>query len=360
MHVSFLAACCFADGSVRALFTLQEIPEYRTLGDVVFETALLSLEEHGLEVVTLPAGAEAPEPAASAATFASLVESYDADFVLSAGYEVDGDSVTIDLTWLDGADKSTAFRVTASGRIDLSLDRLITDTVRRMLDTSAESIDEQLAAVESTRVQPEAEPDAASEGPSRSAATPESVLREPGSPGRSSKEIPALGNFLEVSTGFSAFVTVGNASSYSTLGYNPMMSMSYLIGLARPSTLNIGLESGVNILEMKGISLSARVLIIPVGAHIGYTYMAGGSLEVTAGLSGGPALFVLKPSAEPAENLGWECKMKLGQYATADAGVLIHLGKAMGVHLAVGYDAYFEGSAVIMGFTPAVKFYYRL
>ena len=356
------AAPCYSEGTPRVLFTLTSSSTYPVLEDIVSELTVLSLSEQGFDVVSPPDEAETPSPDAPAEVFAGMAGKYGADFFLCSGYGIDSEDIVFDFTWYDAGAGTVTLRREVSGRIDLSLDMFLTDAIREILDAEQARIKEVRAAAPETAepAEKEIEELVVADQPVKNG--PSKVEPEKTEPVKAEPKAiePAPANSLDLSAGFSAFLVVGVASKYATIGYNPLLSIMYGVRLSRIDSLNVGFESGINFLKMDGLSLEANGMIVPLGVKIGYLHAVSTSVELFTGLSGGPAFFILTPGPDAAENLGWTYKMKLISFIAADAGVAFHFGESFGLDVEIGYALYFEGSMTVMGIAPAAKLYVRL
>jgi hypothetical protein len=401
--VSLPALSCFADGEVNALLTLKGTEGYAALEEILVSSGVLSLEDRDIDVFVLSAGTQAPPPDASPQALGALAAEYLADFVLISEYKLSGETITFEFAWYDTAEEAVTFRETGSGKVDLTLDRVIDEIINGILDTVADRIaavrGEDARTVEAERAaasfavgapvsSTDTDEDASSAEPSDGPATaavqvdapsadppavpataPPGALPSEAAPSASPKVLSSLAaasqyeapaHFLDISAGFGVFLAVGNTGDYATTGYHPAIRVSYPINLPLPGYLSVGLETGINLLDMSGSSLAARAAIIPLGVEVKFLYGTGSFIIPYAWVSGGPAFFMLMSSSVPADDAGNGIKMKLVPYGTVGIGAAANFGRTFGMTFGVGYTLYFESSLIVMGLTPALMLHFRV
>ena len=182
------------------------------------------------------------------------------------------------------------------------------------------------------------------------------AVRTPGPP--TDPQTPAIidaaarRRFASVSVGATAFVATGKASDYFKLGYGSSVHLGLAIP-AGPGSFGVGLHSGVTYFQADGAATSVEGFLVPLGAEVRYTLDQGLPIGVFVRLCGGPALLGIRSDY-------WGDLSKVLPYALAGLGVTAPFGRRLGASLDLSYGAYFEGSLLIMAFSPSLSLYVRL
>jgi hypothetical protein len=379
IFVLFLSLSILAPvrGEVTVLLATGAAVENEFLQNIILESAALSLEHSNLHVTYLPEGTDAPIVGAQIVPegIGPLATERQADFALISRYELSDDTIRLDFAWYDTELGTITSREASSGKIGLTLDRIIDRTVTKVLNSVGDRIRE-VAARKPEEPTPVTETGNAGEegGDTATAAAataapagttaPSVEAQGSGSAATGSDTPPALARqFLDFSAGFATFIAVGDSSDYITLGYNPTFDISFRINLPSSSHIGIGISSGINTFEAQGLALSLKSLIVPVGLDLRYVLGTDSAIGLSLRLSGGPAFLILQPPGDLLTVLSWDLKMKVIPYASTGLGLRIKFTRFMGFAFDMGYSLYLEdydSLFFIMGFTPAATLYFSL
>lgn len=373
-----LAGAQLFAGSVSVLLSATGPVENDTLEQIILQSATLSLEHKNINVLMASEGHSYLDDGnrIAAEAIASAVGNQPADFALVSCYELEKDTIRIEFAWYDSEQGAVIGRETTSGKIGLSLDRIIDKAIGNMLDSTTDRIGEvrqKSPETDTTVIREFPKNPSGSTGGRQvvpfagigAAATPGVSTYSPTTPQIS--EAVAIADVrsrkaVEVAAGFAAFIAIGDSTDYLTLGYNPTFDFNFRINTAS-GFWGIGLNSGINTFEAEGLSLAARSMVIPVGLDVRYVFESAGIFGLTLRLSGGPAFFMLQPPDTLASVLSWDVLTKVIPYANAGLGLRIKLAHFMGIALDVGYSVYLEdydSLFFIMGLTPAATVFFSM
>lgn len=274
------------------------------------------------------------------------------DFVLLTTYSVAGESIRMDLSWYDVAEKRWTAGTTKTSQIGLDLDLDVIEAVgeiiaevedrlaefpKRPIDVGVESEDDG---------GPEARQTAGIDSPGGGTADSE---RSAVDAGDDHAEM-AIKHF-ELSIGFAPFLTIGNASDYFKTGIFPTLYGGYRF--ATPlGLLCLGLQIGVNLFNAEGTATTSDNILVPLGADIRLVVGDDSFIAVFFRIFGGAALF-------RADYPGLNLYRKIVPYAGASLGILKKLSSAFGIGVDLGYTAFFDTALPISGFTPSANLFWR-
>ncbi len=313
------------------------------LEEIIEESVVIELQRNNLRVV-MPSEdllqTTAPDSPIELDSFLDdMVASAETNFVVVCLYGKHQDRIRIDFRWYDVQSKTLATELAIEARIDLDLDTTIRKALTEILDQNRERI-QNLArtVVVDTSTETDKQMQEGTEKPLFPAWKAEALEKH------EKKRI-------EVSLGFSPFITTGNASEYFKVGLMPGLSGSYRIPLAN-STIGIGLVAGYNGFPAEGTDATSQNSLIPVGLDV--KYWMGGKFPVGpfVRLAGGPAVFTVV-----VETLGIFTKLVF--FATGGIGFRIPLSQTFGMNLEASYTIFFDRPIAITGFTPSIYLYAR-
>jgi hypothetical protein len=156
---------------------------------------------------------------------------------------------------------------------------------------------------------------------------------------------------VELCTGGSAFIATGQASEYFKIGYGSAVYLDMLIP-GGPGRFGLGLYAGVNYFAADGLASSAQSLLVPLGVDLRYTLDDDTPVGLFVHLSAGPAVLVVRSDY-------WGELAKLVPYTLGGLGINVPIAPFIGTTVDLSYGAYFEGSLVIMAFSPSISLYFR-
>ncbi len=163
---------------------------------------------------------------------------------------------------------------------------------------------------------------------------------------------PGKSNRFNILAGFSPFLPSGAGTKYLSVGLQPRLSLGFRFHNPGNS-LYIGLNIGFLMFQAKGTILTAQTYVAEVGPDLRYYIDFSRALNLFFLVSGGPAMYMLK-----ADAIGFI--YKLVPYGKAGLGLDIRFGKAFGMTFTFEYQIIFEGSVLLMGFSPGADIVLRL
>jgi hypothetical protein len=338
------------------------------LRNVLTSSIAIKLARLGLQPIIEPASALGASAAGSETLF-TLARRVEADYVLEGVYNNSSDEIEIQLVWYNANTRQAAVSVSERGKLGLNMDRLLSEALTQIFA----QVEGELAGFSRTAVtgvlgpDPPGAPQAApaslhglpttAGGPGRPNYTDPRVRPDP-EPGRIVEPGESPGGegkprrkHLELSTAGTAFIATGEASEYFKIGYGSAVHLDLLFP-AGAGTLGIGLYTGVNYFAATGVATSAQSLLIPMGVDVRYTTIDLVPFGLFVHAGGGPAMLVLSSDY-------WGGLTKLVPYALAGLGMNVRISPSMGTALDLSYGVYFEGSLLIMAFSPSVSLYFR-
>ena len=341
------------------------------LQEVLTSSIAVKLARRGLQAITEPSAVSASAEIGSETLF-TLARRVEADYVLEGVYSSSRDEIEIQLVWYNATTRQAAVTVSERGHLGLNMDRLLSDALGEIFA----QVDGELArysrapayGIPGSAILESSQGEQASGVPVSLPGRPIPTVPDPrpGSaplrpdlePGESldpGQPPVAQGKprrkHVELSTAGSAFIATGAASEYFKLGYGSSLHFDLLFP-AGPGSIGAGLYAAVNYFEATGVATSAQSLLIPVGVDIRYTLIDVLPLGLFVHASGGPAMLLLRSDY-------WGEMDKVVPYALAGLGMNVRLGPSLGTALDLSYSVYFEGSLVIMAFSPSVSLYFR-
>ncbi|MBN1835308.1 MAG: hypothetical protein JW820_05620 [Spirochaetales bacterium] len=355
-----------------------------SLQEVLTRSIAVKLTRRGLRAITDPATALVSSGSEGSESLFSLARQVEADYVLEGTYSNTRDEIEIQVVWYDALTRQAAVSVSERGRLGLNVDSLLaqalsavfaqvdgelarysTAAVTEVLGsgggfTEQRSEDGSAAATVSLGGLPV--PSGGGSGlPAPAAPAPEQAsprLRPDLAPGEILEPDRPTGGeergrrkHVEVAASGAAFIATGEASEYFKIGYGSAVYVDLLL-TAGQGSFGLGLYAAVNYFEAIGVATSAQSLLVPMGADLRYTMDEGLPLGLFVHVSGGPAMLVLASDY-------WGQLTKLVPYALAGLGMNLRFAPAMGTALDLSYSVYFEGSLLIMAFSPSLSLYFR-
>jgi hypothetical protein len=331
-----------ADGPAATAFEIT-IPE--NAADPLYYWELISdfvrveLEEAGLRTLTAQASATAlsARQAATASQAPPALEELlqsagaaGADLLALSRFSIREEQIRIDFAWYDVAAGAPIAATSCSQAMDLSFDRIIQESVASLLLAARPW----LARLPS-RPPPVFSSPAAGMEPVPSGAALAGIRHAPAR--------------WELGAGTGPFLTVGRASDYFKLGILPFLSGSYRLG--RPeSPWKVGLFGAACWFRASGAGDQGSAVLAPLGPELRFTSGGERPPAVFLRLSGGPAVFNLKPENQAP-------KTKLVPFLLGGMGLQLPLGTRVALALEPAFLIFFEPQAPIMGFAPSGSIY---
>ncbi len=316
------------------------------VAEIVSGAVRLELERAGLRAI--PGAAPASREGAAALSPPDAARAAGADFALLVRTAVAGREVVAGLVWYDAAAGRRGAEAGVKGKVDLNLDRIVSEAVRGMLAREADAV-AGAKAVAAAAVPPASAPAAAG-----------AAAGGPGGSGGAGRP-PASGvpeapagpvDHFEFSAGSSLFLFVGAASGYTRMGTFPSFGGAWTVRLPS-SLLEIGLSAGANLFEAEGGLAVARGLLAPAGLDLRYVGVPAHRLSPFLRLGGGPALLGMNPNGDGM-------MFKVVPYVLGGVGVYLRLFGRTGLVLDSTYTVFFDGPTLVMGYAPGLYFFARL
>ena len=263
----------------------------------------------------------------------ALARQLQADFVIAAKYSGRDEEILLDFSWYDVEGECFTASTSKTGKVDLSIDRIIGGAVAEILT----AVDDRLAAFSRSRVEESLEADGTqTDGREAIETSPQSRV------GRRKR--------LEISTGFAPFLVTGEVSNYFKIGYLASLQANYRINLPL-GQLGIGVYSGINLFRAEGVAASSDNFLIPIGADFRYIVGSSFPLGLFVHIGGGPAIFMVNSTVEGRLT-------KVIPYVMGGIGLSLPFADFLGIAVDMSYAVFFERSTLIMGFTPSVYLYF--
>jgi hypothetical protein len=339
------------------------------LREVLTSSIAVKLARWGLQPITEPAEAIGTASETDPATLFTLARSVQADYVLAGVYNNTRDEIEIRLVWYNVTTQQAAAVTSERGRLGLATDRVLSQALADIFSEVGGDLPGSRGLGRIEAPSPTAEtvalhtlPGAANgvrPSPRQPAAPSDPSLRpevRPGEPAAADNPAVSGGRVrrkhVELSTAGSAFVATGRAADYFKIGYGSSMTFDLLFP-GGGGNFGLGLYAGVNYFQAEGVATSADAMLIPLGVDLRYGLDEGLPLGLIVHISGGAAMLMLRSDF-------WGNMTKPVPYALGGLGVNLPFGRSVGTALDVSYSAYFEGSVVIMAFSPSVSLYFRL
>jgi hypothetical protein len=340
------------------------------LSEVLTSSIAVKLARLGLQPITEPATGIRALPEEDPAPLFTLARSVQADYVLAGVYSNTSDEIEIQLIWYNVTTQEAAAVTSERGRLGLSTDRVLSRALADILSSVGGDLVRSGAPLQLEGLGPAVETVSLQGLPTRSGNPRPSLPREPSGPGNpavrpnvrpgepAGRENPtapgerARRKHAELSTSGSAFVATGQAADYFRIGYGSALHFDLLFGRGA-GRLGLGLYAAVNYFQATGVATAADTMLIPLGADLRYSLDEGLPVGLFVYASGGAAMLVVRSEY-------WGNLSKPVPYALGGMGVNLPLAPFIGTALDVSYSVYFEGSMVIMAFSPSVSLYFRL
>jgi len=301
-----------------------------TLRRVVISAVVLKLDQLGLEVaesaLDQPGSPEMPESVMTRA------KSREDDFVLFARLAPTENDVSIDLRLYLVPSGQEVARARSVEALELTLDRAVGDLTVQLLDEARSFLvaaASQRSGAESTRA-----------GEAASAETGQAVTLPEGPPAAPSRD-----RILAFAGGFAPLVPVEASADYMGLSMGATASLMLLPFSS--DTFGFGVMGRFVTGRARGAAADLDLVLIPI-AGVVQVAATGSPVRPFARVAGGIALL-------RASNDSLGDRLGIIPYAAADLGVTATLLGVFGLEAAVGFEAYFEGSILIMGFAPALS-----
>ena len=322
-----------ADGPAATAFEItipQNAPDPLYYSELISGFVRVELEEAGLRTLSARQAATAGRAPPALEELLQSAAAAGADLLALSLFSISEEQIRIDFAWYDVAARTPIAATSCSQAMDLSFDRIIQEGVASLL----------LAARPWLARLP-SRPQLASASP----VTP----GEPVPAGTALRGIRQAPGRWELGVGTGPFLTVGRASDYFKLGILPFLSGSYRLG--RPeSPWKVGLFGAACWFRASGAGDQGSAVLAPLGPELRFTSGGERPPAVFLRLSGGPAVFNLKPENQAS-------KTKLVPYLLGGMGIQLPLGTRAALALEPAFLVFFEPQAPIMGFAPSGSIY---
>lgn len=329
-----------AGAAIRIAVSVDAVsPDAETVRRVVSSSVELYLEREGLTVVPFERRADASAPGDELSRgLADAAREADADFLMIGTTSLAGEQAEVDLRLYEVADRRLVARAQSTERAGLQLDRAIAHLTAVVLEQAQPALAGAARSAEATTD----EPDERREPPD--GAAPD--LTTPGVPTEPEPaSTPTRDRLVAIDARFVPFVPVNPAAEYMGFSYRGV-SMTLLV-LPFPGDL-VGIGASVRglLADAVGVATSAALRSLPLGLTV---QLGPGHAPVSAygRFTGGAAIL-------EATNDILGVFTSIVPYAAAEIGVQADLLGPMALQAFVGFEALFEGSLPILGFSPGV------
>jgi hypothetical protein len=260
----------------------------------------------------------------------------DPDLTLEADATTVGEGISIDYRLLlpDTSEPLLELNYSQSVGLDLSLG--VDDSMDSVLDQGSPFF---LAASRARATNPVVLEPIDSESPSADDQTSDSAETTPTDETGATGRLPRV----EIAAGLAPLFAVGASSDYFSIAFGADLRVSVLLGERRRAA--IGLTSRAIYSMAEGAATFVDLLLVPIGIEARIS--DNNVLNPTAYASAGAAVL---HAAHPV--LGTHTK--LIPYTATGIGVKVLLFRGFAVAAQVDFAAYFEGSTVLLGFSPSV------
>jgi hypothetical protein len=306
--------------------------------EVIRETVRLrlataGLPEEALEPVPPPEEGDVGE-------FLEEAEAREAAFALISDYQIDSNTIVMDLSLYDVEERELLASETRRGRLGLELDEVILAAVDSVLSYAALELGlspedfyqspESVAAGATTRIEEEAPP---STGGEAADADEEDSTR------------------YYLLSGISPFFASGATGTYFSTGLRPVIS--FLVGFPiAVGEIAVGLLLEGNRMAAEGSLGSGVTSLLSVAPEIRYQSLITNTISVFARLAGGASLLYFE--SDDGGNL-----QEVIPYGSTGIGAGFLITERFGIVAETGFAIYFEGDNPILGFAPAVEALWR-
>ena len=386
--VSFAQESGYGDIVIIVSTAAAEEDSYYSFRDVINNAVSVELKVAGLKAVISEYSAEAMDDAYTSG----------AAFLMENDYTIQSKTIKVNFKCYRTDSESLLYSVSKTGKLDLELDGIIQEAAREIIPRIRQSLtDIPFVPRESSPQTAEAGSGRETNGPAgiKSAGdvsavngretngpagdmseTDRAVSNGPAAAGKTGKKsepeetfqqgkgTSAPGSFQSregtadnsgafmMSTGFSPFLTTGEASGYFTLGLSPEICAGYRF--PRPGGyMVLGLSGSANYFIAEGVLLSSENFLISAGPELRYGIESNSSLGIIWRVSGGAALFMMNKNNEGFQSA-------VIPYASGGMGMTLKWGLGVGIQLTANYTVYVESSVLITGFSPSVGVFFLL
>jgi len=371
--VSFAQESGYGDIVIIVSTAAAEEDSYYSFRDVINNAVSVELKVAGLKAVISEYSAEAMDDAYTSG----------AAFLMENDYTIQSKTIKVNFKCYRTDSESLLYSVSKTGKLDLELDGIIQEAAREIIPRIRQSLtDIPFVPRESSPQTAEAGSGRETNGPAgiKSAGDLSAVNGQesngPAAAGKTGKKsepeetfqqgkgTSAPGSFQSLegtadnsgafmmSTGFSPFLTTGEASGYFTLGLSPEICAGYRF--PRPGGyMVLGLSGSANYFIAEGVLLSSENFLISAGPELRYGIESNSSLGIIWRVSGGAALFMMNKNNEGFQSA-------VIPYASGGMGMTLKWGLGGGIQLTANYTVYVESSVLITGFSPSVGVFFLL
>lgn len=305
-----------------------------SLRGVIFEAVQVQLLRRNAPIVQ--AGQDTG--GRSTAELLATAAGHGARYLLVCAYSTAGRRLSLRAELLDTLSAAQVGAGQAEGRVDLSLD----DVVTRALDGALAGVS--FPPDPAPREQAPVEPVPVEQAPAQQPP----VDQPPAATTGQARQRPRR---VGISAGAAPMIPTGPAAGYTDLGLLATASFELRFPL-RVGTLSAGILSGACLFSAEGASSEAFVAIVPLGLEAGWR-LGGEGIGLGMRIGGGPAL--MATSAPAVSTL-----LKIVPYALAGMALELPFSPAVGLSVKASYAVFFESATLpIMAFAPEVSLYAR-
>lgn len=349
------------DGLPMTVATFQENQiANQTLGSIVQTAVMLELQREGFAVDNLSDRISAP---GDIEDVYELSQSKQADVLFVSIFELRGETISLKFSVHDLSEEKKLTEITRSGNIDLTLDTVISqsveeamtsESVKTYVETRLTQSATDSAITDERQGQQERSSDTkgAGETASSSGNQTSTAGESPSSdPTGTKARVGGKPKPVEIAIGFAPFLTTGNISAYTDIGYVPSLSVSFRVDL-KAVLLGFGLFSSFTYFNAVSAVTQSTNYLIPIGAEI--KLLSGGVEALTMHIraAGGAAILFIKRAT------GQEFMSTL-PFVSGGVGGSIAVSRNFGFTIDASYLTVFDSSSPIMGFTPSLYLFIR-
>ena len=155
-----------------------------------------------------------------------------------------------------------------------------------------------------------------------------------------------------ISTGFTPFMTTGNASNYFTFGLGPDLHTAYNFQTSF-GYFGLGIYSSLIYFKAEGLIISSENFLISAGPEIRLGIDANPFLGIFFQINGGGTYFMMNKNDEGYEGT-------VIPFVSGGMGMTLNISSGFGIAISTNYSLYIESSILITGFSPSAGIYLRL
>jgi len=259
-------------------------------------------------------------------------------------YLVEGQQMTVTLSWYDMSTGSAPAIVQTTGQMDLNLDDVILAALDEIFTRMQQEI-ALLSARRSSQRMAEAKP--------ASAQSVAPILVPPTSTTQvivpTATPAPNRHHLL-LSGGFAPFLPTGAAGYYFTVGYLPSLLASYSFDMTG-GHVGVGVYAGVDYFNANGLQDSSTNFLLPVGVDLRYE-LGSATVRPFFHVVSGPAFLVMLTGTQGT-------LVDILAFLKSGVGLEVQVVPWMGFSALVDYDVYFEMPYLITGFSPSLGMVFR-